>query len=511
MVAYKHDGSTSKSHIFRSYDHPRLATPNKDEIRLNDEPASLARIWKVARETSAAAGYFRQQEIENCTYEDGGMGTNNPSFYIYTDIGQINGGRTPDLIVSIGTGTNNKIRESTAKQRARKSHGRNPLKYSKGLYHSLRQLSEITTDPEKDHIHLENAINGIKTTLQQRNMPSEYPRYFRFNVPGLGAEVALDEWHPSRDPGQPNQTLSHIREVTNDYLDEVDVQKQLLECAVELVSSRRERARTERWEAFATYTVYSCPHTSRCKPVGLASREELRKHAFEHHQIVTRTIAPTERYCTLNECASAPTRIQHVTDINAALLEHLRDCHPSNDPLHSTLGSAPKSETRSPDDTDVEISDTFDITAYLKQSHGLDDSQMVPEMFDHCIKHTRECGMLHTPNSEGSEQFDALIRHLQEVHDLGLLKVKTPKELDNELLDHLKEAHGFSEPRLKTPNEMEAWLDNRRQLRQQTGPRPPSRESPKDMEEPGWLRRSLARAGRSEAEGVPQYDRRPTY
>ena len=154
------------------------------------------------------------------------MGTNNPSFYIHKDIGQINGGRTPDLIVSIGTGTKDEIRKSTAKQRARKSQGRNPLKYSKGLYHSLRQLSEITTDSEKDHEHLESAINNIKTKLQRLNIPSEYPRYYRFNVPGLGVEVALDEWHPSRDPGQPNQTLSHIREMTNDYLNEVDVQKQ---------------------------------------------------------------------------------------------------------------------------------------------------------------------------------------------------------------------------------------------------------------------------------------------
>jgi patatin-like phospholipase/acyl hydrolase len=225
VVAYEHDESTSKPHIFRSYDHPRLATPNKDEIRLNDEPASLARIWKVARATSAAAGYFRKQDIENCTYEDDGMGTNNPSFYIYTDVGQINGGRTPNLIVSIGTGTKDKIRKSTAKQRARRSHGRNPLKYSKGLYHSLRQLSEIVTDPEKDHKQLESSVDGIKDKLRTHNIPSEYPRYFRFNVPGLGAEVALDEWHPSRDPGQPNQTLAHIREVTDKYLARADVQE----------------------------------------------------------------------------------------------------------------------------------------------------------------------------------------------------------------------------------------------------------------------------------------------
>lgn len=268
---------------------------------------------------------------------------------------------------------------------------------------------------------------------------------------------------------------------------------------------------TERWEAFATHTVYSCHHTSGCNPVGLASREELRKHAFEHHQVVTRTISPAQRYCTLNECASAPTRIQHVTDINAALLEHLRDCHPSNDLSHPPLGSGPKSETGSPDDTDVEVSETFDVSAYLKQSHGLGDSQPAPEMFDHCIKHTRECGMLDTPNSEASKRLDALIKHLQEVHGLGVLKLKTPEELDDELVDHLKEAHGFSEPELKTPDEMEAWLDERRQLRQQARPRPPSRESPKDMEEPGWLRRSLRRSGRSEAEAVPQYDHRAVY
>jgi hypothetical protein len=129
----------------------------------------------------------------------------------------------------------------------------------------------------------------------------------------------------------------------------------------------------------------------------------------------------------LNECALAPTRIQHVTDINAALLEHHRDCHPSNDLSHSPLGSGLKSETRSPNDTNVEVSDTFNVSAYLKQSHGLGDSQPAPEMFDHCIKHTRERDLLDAPNSKASERFDALVKHLQGAHDLGVLKLKIPE------------------------------------------------------------------------------------
>lgn len=119
--------------------------------------------------------------------------------------------------------------------------------------------------------------------------------------------------------------------------------------------------------------------------------------------------------------------------------------------------------------------------------------------------------MLDTPNSKGSERFFALIKHLQEVHGVGVLKFKTPEELDNELVGHLKEAHWFSEPELKTPDEMEAWLDQQRQLPQQADPRSPSRGSPKDMEELGRFIRSLRRSGRSEAEGVSQYDHRAVY
>lgn len=119
--------------------------------------------------------------------------------------------------------------------------------------------------------------------------------------------------------------------------------------------------------------------------------------------------------------------------------------------------------------------------------------------------------MLVTPNSEGSERFVALNKYLQEVRALGVLKLKRPEELDNKLVGHLKRAHGFREPELKTLDEMEAWLDQRRELRQQAAPRPPSHESPKDMEELGRFIRSLQRSGRSEAERVSQYDRQPTY
>lgn len=335
VLAWSESGDVHTSHIFRSYDHPRLATGNKKEHRFNDEPASLARIWKVARATSAAPGYFSEQDIERSTYKDGGLGANNPAFLIFQDIRQMQGDKFPEIIVSIGTGTKVVVAgNATPKERAKKSNGRNPLKSLKSMYHTFRDLPVIATDPEADHRKLKDTIDLAKGERQKQDPNTKLPLYFRFNVDGLGASVDLDEWVPSNDSRKPNgnETLNDLENITNKYLSDPKVLDDLRDCAIELVYLRRKRAKTERWEKYATQAVYSCKSGDICRPVGLASREELRRHAFEQHELVTRNTSLNERVCTLDECALNPVRFPGREDGDSALIVHLKDHHKLKNP-----------------------------------------------------------------------------------------------------------------------------------------------------------------------------------
>jgi hypothetical protein len=83
-------------------------TSDHTGLRFKDGDAWLARIWKVARATSAAATYFAKQRIGKATYEKSGMRLNNPTFEVIRDIIKMYA-NIPELIISIGTGTDHQI------------------------------------------------------------------------------------------------------------------------------------------------------------------------------------------------------------------------------------------------------------------------------------------------------------------------------------------------------------------------------------------------------------------
>lgn len=304
------------------------------EHRFNDEPASLARIWKVARATSAAPGYFSEQDIERSTYKDGGLGANNPAFLIFQDIKQMQGDKFPEFIVSFGTGTKVAVAGyTTLKERAKKSNGRNTLKSLRSMYHTFRDLPAIATDAETDHKKLKDTIDLAKGERQRRDPTTKLPLYFRFNVDGLGAAVELDEWVSSNDSSKPgNETLRDLKKITEAYLSEPEVLDKLQDCAIELVHISRKRAEIERWEKYATQAVYNCSSGDICRPVGLASREELRRHAFEQHELVTRSTCLDERVCTLDECALNSVRFPGRGAGDSALIIHLKKRHKLKNP-----------------------------------------------------------------------------------------------------------------------------------------------------------------------------------
>jgi hypothetical protein len=113
-------------------------------------------------------------------------------------------------------------------------------------------------------------------------------RAYRFNVPNtteppvLGS-IPLDEWLPTVSG---EQTLNKIRRATAEYLQTPAVDEKLNQFADVLVSNRRNRAKTERWEKFATTVQYHCYNDDRCGKIPTnMTRSELRNHLCAVHEV----------------------------------------------------------------------------------------------------------------------------------------------------------------------------------------------------------------------------------
>lgn len=267
------------------------------EEHLNPGPPHQVKLWEVARATSAAPLFFEKMVIDGDDYLDGGLGANNPAYRVAADIEQIHGGRFPRLILSIGTG----------KKLAVTGHHRDPderisasqprhFRHARGSVGLLAEMKNMVTDSEMTHRDLFTRVKDL------RRDGSKYS-YFRFNVPGI-EDIDLDAWEPSTNG---KQTLDKLRTKTMEYLGKDEIQKELRECAIELVDLRRKRASTERWEKYATDTIYSCPLSHDCTALGLPDRDELRRHLFECHEYATWATIEEKWYCTIGACVHTPS------------------------------------------------------------------------------------------------------------------------------------------------------------------------------------------------------------
>jgi hypothetical protein len=112
-------------------------------------------------------------------------------------------------------------------------------------------------------------------------------RAYRFNVPNtvtppIPGSIPLDEWLP---PANGESTLTKIRQATAEYLQNPAVDEKLGQFADILVSARRNRAKTEHWERFATSVQYHCDNDGRCGKIPTRmTRSELRDHILEAHE-----------------------------------------------------------------------------------------------------------------------------------------------------------------------------------------------------------------------------------
>jgi hypothetical protein len=292
------------AHLFRTYDHHRrrLAPVEDQEDRRPNPmeklgPADSSLIWQVARATSAAPTYFNTIKIGEDEYGDGGFGSNNPSTLLFWEVSQMNHNidAANALSISIGTG----ITRFTRFQEG-------PIRKPIGWLHAAKKVS---TDCEKDHFEM------LKITSSGRKYP-----YHRFNVPekatdpdaqplsrwehikssskkwfghggdpldrGLG-KIKLDEWK-SKGIWRKESTQEEIKRITEEYLADSQVNKELDEAAIRLVNQRRTRAKTTRWAAYALGIRYECPLVyQRCPDETWTEESGLRRHLIEDHEYKT--------------------------------------------------------------------------------------------------------------------------------------------------------------------------------------------------------------------------------
>lgn len=245
---------------------------------MNPSQAHTEPLWQVARATFTAPTFFESIKIGDKKFLDGTFGVNNPSEFAFREI-RHKERYAPGLFISIGSGI--KTRNRTTGEYTDRDFYRNdkidnmPRKQGLKKYLELgRSANDKVTDTEE--------TNNLWLATCHANQTECY----RFNVGDDLGTIPLDDWRPLNSG---ETTLNDIRELTEKYLASEETQKELDYCAKYLVLKRRARAKTQRWESFATDIEYYCPFEScidkdACHYNSLDCRHLLRKHLKYSHK-----------------------------------------------------------------------------------------------------------------------------------------------------------------------------------------------------------------------------------
>ncbi|KAI9776243.1 MAG: hypothetical protein M1839_000476 [Geoglossum umbratile] len=161
--------------------------------------AALCTIWQACRATSAAPLYFPSIEINDRTYWDGGMNSNNPILQVIQEVRSEHGEDTPfEAIVSIGTGKSPKLDPG--------SHVFSVIKYA---------IKEMT-NTEKKHEEFVSSYLDLED------------QYFRFNEDGNLYRIDLADW----------KQLPRVEEIANNYITSARGRREILACAKKLAKRR---------------------------------------------------------------------------------------------------------------------------------------------------------------------------------------------------------------------------------------------------------------------------------
>lgn len=309
-----------------------------DHPHLNPGRAHREPIWKIARATSAAPTYFRPISFCSQAFSDGAIGANNPAERVLWEVLQMHK-HEPSLLLSVGTGKHDsrvpdrkaldRLERLPPSQRHEQQRAppqdKNLIKFWKK---KNKLMIHLATESEQTQIR-------VKTETRSRDID-----YYRLNVDkGIGC-MQLDEWEPSSNG---SKTKERIIKYTRQYMDNEHVQESLLRCARALVKIRRARARTERWERFATDVIYFCPEPS-CNTKKTwfsktyADRSELREHGInEHFFVLPVSIGNSESFhiaCTREDCMYRVYLFRE--EDREELHNHFRECHGMDEPRFKT-------------------------------------------------------------------------------------------------------------------------------------------------------------------------------
>lgn len=239
-------GDRREPTLFRSYDHWKTSR-SPDER--NSGSAFNFDIQTVASATSGASSCLKSFEVRKPSYYDD---LNNPSWEVYNEVKLLTRGteHSINLLLSIGGGN------------SRRNH-----------FKDVRNDKSLQRDPNFNSEHIDKKL---KDENERQNF-----HYYRLNVDQGLQDVAVDEWKPKKTG---ETTLRRIVSAFKEYLQTDKAQGKINECAQELVRVRTLRAKTTRWETFATGVRYFCPIPN-CGPerTWFGARNELLDHLQKEH------------------------------------------------------------------------------------------------------------------------------------------------------------------------------------------------------------------------------------
>ena len=248
LAVEKRKRQDDQLHAFTSY----FSTPHHEQALgrgLNPSNPKRVYIRDAARGTSAAPGFFQEADVNGNVYMDGALIANNPSRWAWNEAWrkhperywQTANGQSIDsdtiarespettcpvgVFLSIGTGFR-------APQSA--FHRGDPWRSIRAL---LRRAVSNMTDCESVHKDMEALVEQ-----------HQFTHYYRFNPPGL-EKMRLDQCLSG------DRTFRTMETVCSDYLVGADVQRQIRECAAELVRQRRSRCSAEELLKFPDLTL----------------------------------------------------------------------------------------------------------------------------------------------------------------------------------------------------------------------------------------------------------------
>jgi hypothetical protein len=208
---------------------------------IRDEPAYLCthncdqefecRVCDAAQATAAAPSYFSLCRIGDRHFIDGGFGHNNPSFDIYThytnvlkynvfprvDMNKI-------LMINIGTGIDSRrVRQSDEQGRPHspRTQARRHRQSLTGIANMLRQMKLHTINAQAPFFILKAISRANEGMLDVH----------RFTADTGLHNIKLDEY----------RELKEIEKLTNEYIDRLEIARELMEVAKKLANGWREQ------------------------------------------------------------------------------------------------------------------------------------------------------------------------------------------------------------------------------------------------------------------------------